>query len=129
MLSLFLCGAFLTACGGGGGDGGSGGGAATFDPRLIGQWEFQEILGAGGSFTLINVERITFVPDFTGIQETFSVVNGSPSATETASFTWSAVNASTLRVTIGPNTADASYSITSSGDGMQFGGRVYSRLN
>lgn len=148
----------LASCGGGGGGGGSndappapgtgnggnpgggnpgggntGGGAVAIDPRLIGAWENQEILQSNTppvSFTVINVDRLTFAPDLTGSIEEFSIVNGAPGQISRSNFTWTPIAAGAIRVTEqGFAPADLQFAFTTDGSGMQLGSKVFTRLN
>lgn len=110
------------------GPGGSGG----FDQRIIGTWQFQEILGSG-DFTQTSAVELTFNPDGSGFQETFSVGPFGQTARKRTNYSWSA-NSKELRFTFEGGKNDATYSISDGGNvmGITFSNRgrtVYSRIN
>ena len=109
------------------GPGGSGG----FDQRIIGTWQFQEILGSG-DFTQTSAVELTFNPDGSGFQETFSVGPFGQTGRKRTDYSWSA-NSKQLRFTFEGGKNDATYSISDGGGvlGITFsnGRIVYSRIN
>ena len=119
--------------GGNTGGGNNGGGNVAIDARLIGRWENQEILQSNTppvSFTVINVDRLTFAPDLTGSIEEFSIVNGAPGQISRSNFTWTPIAAGAIRVTEqGFAPADLQFAFTTDGNGMQIGSKVFTRLN
>lgn len=119
--------------GGNNGGGNTGGGNVAIDARLIGRWENQEILQSNTppvSFTVINVDRLTFAPDLTGSIEEFSIVNGAPGQISRSNFTWTPIAAGAIRVTEqGFAPADLQFAFTTDGNGMQIGSKVFTRLN
>ena len=119
--------------GGNTGGGNNGGGNVAIDARLIGRWENQEILQSNTSpvsFTVINVDRLTFAPDLTGSIEEFSIVNGAPGQISRSNFTWPPIAAGAIRVTEqGFAPADLRFAFTTDGNGMQIGSKVFTRLN
>lgn len=119
--------------GGNNGGGGNGGGSVAIDPRLIGRWENQEILQSNTppvSFSVINVDRLTFAADLSGFIDEFSIVNGSPGQITRSAFTWAPIAPGAIRVTEqGFAPADVTFAFTTDGNGMQLAGRVFTRLN
>ena len=119
--------------GGNNGGGNTGGGNVAIDARLIGRWENQEILQSNTppvSFTVINVDRLTFAPDQTGSIEEFSIVNGAPGQISRSNFTWTPIAAGAIRVIEqGFAPADLQFAFTTDGNGMQIGSKVFTRLN
>jgi len=119
--------------GGNTGGGNTGGGSAAIDPRLIGRWENQEILQSNTppvSFSVINVDRLTFAADLSGSVDEFSIVNGAPGQITSSVFTWTPIAPGAIRVTEqGFAPADVQFAFTTDGSAMQLGGRVFNRLN
>ncbi len=108
-------------------------GSGSFDERIIGTWQHQEILGSG-DVTQTSVVELTFNSDGSGIQETFSVGPFGTTARETTAYNWSAKSGNQLHFAFDGGTNDAKYTITDAGDaaGITFSGAsrvVYSRLN
>lgn len=119
--------------GGGNTGGGNNGGGVAVDPRLIGRWENQEILQSNTppvSFSVINVDRLTFAQNLTGLIEEFSIVNGAPGQVTRSPFTWTPIAPGVVRVTEqGFAPADLQFAFTSDANGMQIGSKVFTRIN
>lgn len=107
-------------------------GSGSFDERIMGTWQFQEISGSG-SFTQTSVFELTFSSDGSGFQETFSLGPFGQTARKRTDYSWSA-SANKLRLVFSNGDNDAKYSISDGGGvlGITFenGNRiVYSRIN
>lgn len=112
---------------------GPSGSSGSFDERIIGTWQNQEILGSG-DVTQTSVVEITFNPDGSGFEESFSIGPFGQTGRKRNDFSWTGKSGNKLHLSFNDAEVDGKFTITDPGDGMRItfanGNKIiYSRLN
>jgi hypothetical protein len=103
------------------------------DSRLMGNWQFQEILGSG-SVTQTSVFEISFFTDGSGFEDTYSIGPFGQTGRERTFFTWTSISSNKIHMKFPSGEGDVGVTISDGGNVMRLtyasgSHTTYSRMN